>query len=273
MTGTLGLFSLVDLFQLLASSKRTGRLLVEHPEGAARIFFDKGRIVHAEFAGAQGVEAVYTLFADERGSFVFTLGLPAPQESIQISTENLLLEAIRRVDEDRREAPDVQTVGEDVVLAIREGGAAGLTLNAQETAVLRLMDGRRDVRQLAHLSGLEPSQAREVVGRLLKLGAATARKKPRIARLVAQLARTPLAAGHAGIDGNILYGWERTLGYPPERVACRRPDGRVDLFAAESMEVGPYILFSRDTLLTLGLAANTTLLVKPFIEQRSKIED
>jgi hypothetical protein len=265
VTGTLGLFSLVDLFQLLASSKRTGRLLVEHPEGAARVFFDKGRIVHAEFAGAQGVEAVYTLFADERGSFEFTLGLPAPQVSIQVSTENLLLEAIRRVDEHRRETPGTQALSGDAVLTVSEG-AAGLTLNAQETEVLRLMDGQRDLKQLVHSSGLEPSRTREVVGRLLKLGAAVVRRKPRIARLVAQLAREPLAAGHVGIDSNILYGWERMLGYPPTRVACRRPDGRVDLFAAEAMEVGPYILFSRDTLLTLGLAANTTLLVRPVMD-------
>ena len=50
VTGTLGLFSLVDLFQLLAASGRTGRLAVQHPLGRARVYFEKGQVRHAEFS-------------------------------------------------------------------------------------------------------------------------------------------------------------------------------------------------------------------------------
>ena len=102
MTGTLGLFSLVDLFQLLAASSRSGRLTVDHPEGQARVYFEEGLAVHAEFAGRSGEEAVFALFADEQGSFEFMLGVPAPQTSITSRTENLVLEASRRLDESRR---------------------------------------------------------------------------------------------------------------------------------------------------------------------------
>src|SRR5690606_26302067 len=42
VTGTLGLFSLVDLFQLLASARRSGRLTIDHPRGRARVYFEKG---------------------------------------------------------------------------------------------------------------------------------------------------------------------------------------------------------------------------------------
>src|SRR5690606_38944681 len=44
VTGTLGLFSLIDLFQLLASARRSGRLSVDHPKGMARVYFDKGQV-------------------------------------------------------------------------------------------------------------------------------------------------------------------------------------------------------------------------------------
>ncbi|MEX2536168.1 MAG: DUF4388 domain-containing protein [Trueperaceae bacterium] len=102
MTGTLGLFSLVDLFQLLAASSRSGRLTVDHPAGPARVYFEEGLAVHAEFAGFTGEEAVYELFSNEQGSFEFMLGVPAPRNTIEAGTENLVLEATRRLDESRR---------------------------------------------------------------------------------------------------------------------------------------------------------------------------
>src|SRR5690606_23940669 len=78
VTGTLGLFSLVDLFQLLAAARRSGRLSIDHPSGPAKVFFDKGQVVHAEFQGIAGEEAVYAIFADERGTFEFRVAIPAP---------------------------------------------------------------------------------------------------------------------------------------------------------------------------------------------------
>ncbi len=105
------MFSLVDLFQLLAASARSGRLNIAHPEGNARIFFDKGRVVHADFGEEVGEAAVYALFADERGSFEFYVGQTAPQVSVTISTENLLFEATRRFDETRHSAADFKAVG------------------------------------------------------------------------------------------------------------------------------------------------------------------
>ncbi|HEX7022414.1 MAG TPA: DUF4388 domain-containing protein [Trueperaceae bacterium] len=267
MTGTLGLFSLVDLFQLLASSSRSGRLVVDHPAGQARVYFDKGRVVHAEFARLLGEEAVIALFQDERGSFEFSLGLPAPRATIETSTENLLLEAIRRVDEAKRDLPSKTTTTDDSVPIFAENAPdiGNLTLHAHEVLILRLVDGQRDMRTIAAETGLDVGQVIEVVSRLTKVGALTVRgKKPRLARLVTQLTRDPLPPGVAGVDRAILQSWERATGENPKRIACRRPNGKVDVFKVAPMaEVGPYILFSRDTLFRSNLAANIALLVKP----------
>jgi len=105
VTGTLGLFSLVDLFQLLAGAARTGRLAVQHPDGQARFYFERGRVTHAEFGELEGEAAVYALFEDERGTFAFVVGLPAPRQSVTTATENLVLEALRRLDEQHRDEP------------------------------------------------------------------------------------------------------------------------------------------------------------------------
>jgi len=268
VTGTLGLFSLVDLFQLLASSSRSGRLLVEHPRGVARVYFEKGKVVHADFESFKGEEAVYELFSDERGSFEFSLGLPAPEQTISGSTENLVLESIRKLDESRRDNPNqTRSLDDGAVPSFTDKApdAGNLTLYANEVTVLRVIDGRRDLKQIAKLTKLDLEEVKRVVSRLMRVGAITVRgKKPRVARLVAQLARRPLPPNVVGIDTKIVDNWRRVVGYKPNRVACRRPNGKIDTFDLEAHDdVGAYILMSRDTLFTANLAANTALLVKP----------
>lgn len=264
MTGTLGLFSLVDLFQLLASSSRTGRLAVEHPNGKARVYFDKGRVVHAEFNKLTGEEAVYALFADERGSFEFQIGLSAPEESVNTSTENLMLEAIRRLDEHVRES---SAVPEDAVPMFADSVSLTDPLNfqAMEVALLRHVDGNHSITQLAEQANLDIAEVKRLVDRLVKSGVLKLReKKARTARLVVQLSRQELPLGTVGIDPSIIASWEKTLGRPIEHVACRREDGQVFSFkVVVAPQAGPHILFSRVTMAKAGLAVNAPLLVKP----------
>ena len=269
MTGTLGLFSLVDLFQLLASAQRSGRLGVDHPAGLARVYFDKGNVVHAEFGELKGEDAVYARFADERGSFEFRLGIPAPESTIASGTENLVLEAIRRLDEARREGGP--TVARDAVPALDTSfeRAEELTLNEDERKVLAHVNGQRNVTRIALDAGLDPDDTLSVVERLTRLGVLKMRsRRPRTARLVAKLSETTLSAGFAGLDAGILTTWERAVGTPTDRVACRRSDGKVLVFRVESVDgAGPYILFSRDTLFRSDLAANEALLVRPVLKR------
>jgi DNA-binding MarR family transcriptional regulator len=264
MTGTLGLFSLVDLFQLLASSSRTGRLAVEHPSGKARVYFDKGRVVHAEFNNLMGEEAVYALFADERGSFEFQIGLPAPEESVQSSTENLMLESIRRLDESLR---DSNIIPGDAVISFAEGVSLSdpLNLQAQEVTLLKFVDASSTLSQLAERSGEDPMDVKRIIDRLMKAGVLKLReKKVRTARLTVQLAKQELPVGTVGIDPTIMAAWEKALGRSVDIVACKRDDGQVYSFRASSIpQAGANIVMSRSTMAKAGMAVNTALLVKP----------
>jgi DNA-binding MarR family transcriptional regulator len=264
MTGTLGLFSLVDLFQLLASSSRTGRLAVEHPTGKARVYFDKGRIVHAEFNNHIGEEAVYALFADERGSFEFQIGLPAPEESVQTSTENLMLEAIRRLDESLR---DSNVIPEDAPLSFADGVSPNdpLNLQPQEVALLKFVDGNSTLSQIAERASEDPMDVKRIIDRLMKAGVLKLReKKVRTARLTVQLSRQELPLGTVGVDPSIMTAWEKALGRAVDIVACKRDDGQVYSFRATSVsQAGANIVMSRVTMTKAGMAVNTPLLVKP----------
>ena len=270
MTGTLGLFSLVDLFQLLSSATRTGRLAIEHPTAYARVYFDRGHVVHAEFGDLEGSDAIFALFDDERGGFEFTIGLPAPRRTIEMSTENLVLEAIRRLDEARRDSV-VDSVPRTAIPLFSDKDATKLTLTPNELEILQRIDGRRNVTQLAEDAGADPEQVMAVVGRLVKVGMLRLRTNaPRTARLVTRLSTERLARGAVGIDIGILTNWHRTLGYRPERVACKTEDGRVLAFPVQPIEgAGPYLHVTREIVFQSGLGADQTLLVKPLAEDRA----
>jgi len=271
VTGTLGLFSLVDLFQLLTSAKRTGRLSVDHPNGLARIYFDKGRVVHAEFGELVGEAAVHALFADERGAFEFRIGLPAPTESIDVNTENLILEAVRRLDESRRGGEPANTLSRDAIPAnpTMAAGQGVVTLTPEEQSVMSMVDGRRSVTRIALDLGEDPDKVALVVDRLVRTGVLKLQnRRARTARLVTRLANVRRAPGSVGLDPQIIGAWEKVLEQPVFQVACRREDGTVRLFPAHAAPgAGPYLELSRDTLVRADLRVNEALLVRPYVEE------
>ncbi len=267
VTGTLGLFSLVDLFQLLAGAGRTGRLAVMHPSGTARFYFERGRLTHAEFAELEGEAAVYALFEDERGTFEFVVGLPAPRQTVRTSTESLVLEALRRLDERRRDDPvRAPEVSRDAVPFAPEDAVDGLPFGEDERRVLAAVNGHRSVNRLAATLELPLSEVQRTVGRLIDVGALQLRaRRPRTAQLVVRLARSGVPSGTVGLDEGIVHNWTRVLGAEVRDAAVRRPDGSA--FAAPITTIaggGPYLMAVRDTLLMMGLRVDDTVLVKPF---------
>lgn len=268
MTGQLGLFSLVDLLQVLASQERSGLLSIDHPRGQGRLWLKNGDVLHAEFDGNTGRNAVYALLADEQGSYAFTDGGEAPRRSIDVGVEDLLLDAIRRTDASRGRSRSLREtyIGDAVPsVAINEDAVDNVVLSAEEVNFLRFVDGRRSLNEVADMANLTLLEVRQIISRLLHLGALkVAERRPRTARLVAKLDRTGLELGVAGIDSAILSSWKKALGYTPEKVACRLREGRVLVFPASPVrKSGPFIMLSRDTLLRNNLATDTAMLVKP----------
>lgn len=270
MTGTLGLFSLVDLFQLLAGATRSGRLKVAHPAGPARIYFERGHAVHAEFVELEGEEAVFALFADERGGFEFTAGLPAPRSTIRRGTQDLVLDAVRRLDEQRRDDADGEPLPDrDVVPEFESDGAATeVTLGDDEQALLAKVDGRRSLTRVAELMGAPYEDAARIAARLAAAGILRLqRRRARTARLVVRASPQALPTSVAALDPSILEAWSKTLGVTPHEIVCKRESGRVDRLRVTAQHgAGPYLLLGRDGLLRTGLVADEALLVRPYEE-------
>jgi hypothetical protein len=87
------------VLQVLEVGKKTGALGIVTDEGSFRIWLDKGRPVHAESSGLDGLEAALRICHIAEGRFAFDSGHPSPQTSIDASMTELLLESSRRYDE------------------------------------------------------------------------------------------------------------------------------------------------------------------------------
>jgi hypothetical protein len=90
------------VLQLLADGRKTGLLSIVGGHGAARLWFDDGRPVHAEHEEEQGLEAAFRICRLVEGRFLFAPDRAARWRTIDQSVTALLLEANRLADECRR---------------------------------------------------------------------------------------------------------------------------------------------------------------------------
>src|SRR5262245_41021477 len=114
MSGSVEEIPLPDLLQLLSTSKKSGVLSIRTDRGIGRIYLRKGQIYYSSIDDNFSVKpqkAIYRMLTWQNGSFE----LEAPDdrqvmEELTDSTEALLMEGMRQIDEIRRiNPPDFQS--------------------------------------------------------------------------------------------------------------------------------------------------------------------
>jgi hypothetical protein len=101
LSGDLGELPLPDLVQMTSVGGKTGRLVLLDEEDAVAgvLMFRGGRLVGARAGELAGEKAFYALLAVERGSFEFDPQADLDEDEVNLSTESLLIEGMRRLDE------------------------------------------------------------------------------------------------------------------------------------------------------------------------------
>lgn len=156
--GSLKEASLPDVLQLLAMGKKTGCLGLAFHESFGSIYFDTGRICHAEIVNRplDTENAVYNLFTWTSGSFNFEPGvLPKAGTTLaSVDPQSLLLEGARRVDEWTLIEKKIPTF--DMVFALDRQKLLvnKLPLTPEQEILIPLVDGNRDVSALIRDSRL-----------------------------------------------------------------------------------------------------------------------
>ncbi|MBA2623374.1 MAG: response regulator [Chthoniobacterales bacterium] len=99
--GTLSDLHIADIIQLKCMSGATSALEFTGPRGEkARVFFEKGQVRHATAPGKTGVDAFNEIVNWKGGMISEVSGTGESTRSIELDWQMLLLEAVRKIDEE-----------------------------------------------------------------------------------------------------------------------------------------------------------------------------
>jgi response regulator RpfG family c-di-GMP phosphodiesterase len=102
VSGSLQEMSLPDVIQILGNGRKGGRLKVRNGTLQGELMFQDGSIHDARFGDLGGAEAVYGILRLMEGDFELEPDTTPVEDVIGIPTHHLLLEAMRRLDEEQR---------------------------------------------------------------------------------------------------------------------------------------------------------------------------
>ncbi|MGH2628898.1 MAG: DUF4388 domain-containing protein [Anaerolineales bacterium] len=153
LQGHLRDMNVAELIQHICDEGKTARLQIE-PAGdgeQASLFIEKGRLVHAQMGASKGEEVAYAILGWQDGTFQVEPDVVPPEWTIERSHTALLLEGMRRLDEQRgsdeaepaRMKPEAASApGAGAPLASPDGLAAALKrIAGVEDAVVAGSDG------------------------------------------------------------------------------------------------------------------------------------
>ncbi len=102
VSGSLQEMALPDLIQMIANGRKNGILKVRNGAAQGELMFQEGSIHDARFGELSGAEAVYGVLRLTDGDFTLEPQTAPVPDVIGIPTHHLLLEAMRRLDEEQR---------------------------------------------------------------------------------------------------------------------------------------------------------------------------
>ena len=160
---------LVDLLRAIAANQKSGVAVVMGGEGArGELYFRQGRVVDAEVGRLSGRDAVYRLFCWSSGSLAVEWKSIRRKDTIEMATHDLLMEALRRVDEWRRllaGVPALDTIFEVDYRLLAERLA---DIPDEVNRILRLFDGVRTFLQVIDDCGLPDLDGVAAIGKLYR---------------------------------------------------------------------------------------------------------
>ena len=104
--GRLAEMNMIDLLQSLELGQKTCALTIARDGANCRMFFADGQINHAELGPVEGDDAVYQVARWSDGSFEIDFNSRSEKQTTTRSTQSLLMEALRLLDEGKRDSSE-----------------------------------------------------------------------------------------------------------------------------------------------------------------------
>lgn len=170
LCGNLADLPVADLLQTIQMGRKDAHITITHAAVQSHLWCQAGEIIDATCGALEGEDAVYRILALERGSVVADFSPALRERRITISTQRILLEAVKHNDEQARLLRRIGDVSQvfSVVAAVATRHAADL--DEHELAVLSSFDGMLSLDSAVARSGVPATRALGIVGRFFEAG-------------------------------------------------------------------------------------------------------
>ncbi|GMR22841.1 MAG: hypothetical protein BMS9Abin37_1217 [Acidobacteriota bacterium] len=158
-----------EAMRLVLAHGENGIVHISDGTRMGAVYIVGGEVVHAVARNDQGEEAFYELALWRSGRFDFEDTDPGTTRSIQTSTRSLLVESSRRQDAwamISTKVPSFDLIPKWVPLQ----GASSIRLTKSDWVLIRLVDGRRTIRDIVDVLETDIFEAGRVVFSLITVG-------------------------------------------------------------------------------------------------------
>ncbi|MBX3154583.1 MAG: DUF4388 domain-containing protein [Deltaproteobacteria bacterium] len=157
----------VDVIQTIEISRKSGVIqFVGDRNRQAAIYFRDGRVIDAEAGALQGEDAVYRLLTWNEGEFEVVFRTVRRREVIQTSSQGLLMEGMRRLDEWSRLLEQLPALGHRFEVDVGELATRLGDVPDDNNPILRLIDGRRTLLEVIDASDVGDLECLQAISRL-----------------------------------------------------------------------------------------------------------
>ncbi|MBN1205510.1 MAG: response regulator [Myxococcaceae bacterium] len=188
--GSLADMGVVDLVQTFEIGRKTGTISIQG-ERVGAIYFKEGRVIDAELGRLKGENAFYRMLNTFEGQFEVQFSPLDRPERIEVSTQGLLMEGMRRLDEWGRmleQLPPLETVFEIDYHQLAERLSE---IPDEVNGLLRLFDGKRTLSRVVEDSDFEDLAALGIISKLYFEG---------LIRELGNVPQEPIQSGKPGIE-------------------------------------------------------------------------
>ncbi|WP_394821002.1 response regulator [Pendulispora albinea] len=165
-TGSIQDMAVVDLLQTFEVSRKSGVVHLSSGPQQAHVFFRDGKIVDANLGRLRGEEAIYRILIWNEADFEVEFTQVKNEDIIGTSTQGILMEGMRRVDEWTRlleQLPPLSTIFEiDHAQLLERLNEIPDELNG----ILRLFDGQRSLMDVVDESPFEDLSTLSTISKL-----------------------------------------------------------------------------------------------------------
>ncbi len=179
-SGSIQDMAVVDLLQTFEVSRKTGVVHLKSGLQQAHVYFRDGKVLDAELGVLTGEEAIYRALTWNEATFEVSFEPVTRRDAIEASTQGVLMEGMRRLDEWSRMTEQLPPLHRALEVDHAELGFRIGEIPDEVNGILRLVDGKRSMLEVIEESPFEDLSTLSTLSKLYFEGLLIPAKETRI---------------------------------------------------------------------------------------------